>query len=107
MTNGDRIRSLARTIPEGRVVTCSDVSVETYGRPNCAQAVGSSLRIDVGNYPWWRVVNKGGRIPSIPAGYDCTQVQRLRKEGVRVEAGMVDLEVCRHKWANTRQEGAA
>ena len=106
MTNGDRIRDLVRTVPEGRVVTYGDVSVAIYGRPNCAQAVGSALPIDVGNYPWWRVVKQGGRIPSIPAGFDRIQIQRLGKEGVRVEAGIVDLEVYRHEWTDTLGEGA-
>ena len=97
MSPGNRIRSLVRSIPEGKVVTYGDVSMAVYGRSNCAQAVGSALRIEGDHYPWWRVVNKGGWLPAIPAGFDQVQIQRLKKEGVAVAGGRVDLE--RHRAA--------
>jgi methylated-DNA-protein-cysteine methyltransferase-like protein len=90
----ERVRELVRTIPRGRVATYGQVAA-LLGVPRGARAVGWALRaLDVrahARVPWHRVVGAGGRISlgNRPAGVE--QVARLRREGVRLRGGHVDL----------------
>jgi len=90
----ERVREIVRTIPRGRVATYGQVAA-LLGVPRGARAVGWALRaLDAEAHvrvPWHRVVGAGGRISlgGRPAGVE--QLARLRREGVRLRDGRVDL----------------
>jgi methylated-DNA-protein-cysteine methyltransferase-like protein len=89
---------VVREIPRGRVTTYGAVAARA-GLPRQARLVGkvlSGLPTQSG-VPWHRVVAAGGRI-AFPAGSPDRerQLSRLRREGVDLARGRVDL--ARHGW---------
>jgi methylated-DNA-protein-cysteine methyltransferase-like protein len=83
-------------IPTGSVATYGDVA-RLAGRPRAAREVGWALSglPDGSDVPWWRVVNRFGRIPPRPSAAE--QAELLRAEGVPVNAeGCLDLQ--RYRW---------
>ena len=84
------ILAAVRAIPGGQVAGYGEVA-RRAGLPGRARLVARILSAgDVPGLPWHRVLRSDGRIafPEGSAGYD-EQVQRLRAEGVRIEAGRV------------------
>ena len=87
--------AVIRAIPPGRVMTYGDVA-KLAGRPRWARRVGyalSSCRDPA--LPWWRVVNREGRISRggarAPESVD-EQCDRLELEGVHIDLeGRIDL----------------
>lgn len=82
-------------VPKGKVVSYGQVAA-ACGKPRGAREVGWILRsADVGNLPWWRVLNNQGVI-SIKGNWTATkQLQKdlLIKEGVEVgEDFKLDME---------------
>jgi len=69
----------------GEVTTYGEVATEA-GYPGAARAVGRLLALSNGRWPWWRVVNAGGRL--VP-GSEEEHARLLRAEGVRVVDGRV------------------
>ena len=88
-----RIYETIREIPPGRVVSYGQIA-ELAGIRRGARQVGWALRQlpDDHDVPWHRVIRASGRI-AFAAGSHAfeRQCRRLRAEGVRVEAGKVDL----------------
>lgn len=88
-----------RRIPHGRVAAYGDIAA-LAGSPRAARGVGAVLN-GLGpdhDVPWWRVVNRAGRL-SIPADLGRRALQRrlLLDEGVAFrDRDAVDLE--RHHW---------
>lgn len=85
-----RILAAVRAIPAGEVAGYGEVA-RRAGLPGRARLVARILSAgDVPGLPWHRVLRSDGRIafPEGSEGFD-EQVQRLRAEGVRVEAGRV------------------
>lgn len=85
-----RILAAVRAIPAGDVAGYGEVA-RRAGLPGRARLVARILAAgDVAGLPWHRVLRSDGRIafPEGSEGFD-EQVQRLRAEGVRVEAGRV------------------
>jgi methylated-DNA-protein-cysteine methyltransferase-like protein len=80
-------------IPKGNVATYGQIA-SLAGMPGSARYVGYCLRsLPKGSkLPWQRVIGAGGRI-AFPAGSDSfeRQIARLRKEGVIVNNGRIDL----------------
>jgi methylated-DNA-protein-cysteine methyltransferase related protein len=98
-TSYQRIYSVIRRIPAGRVATYGQVA-ELAGLPGRARQVGYALHAlpDHTTLPWHRVVNAGGGISrrSIP-GAELTQQVLLQQEGIRLDAaGRVRL--ARVRW---------
>jgi methylated-DNA-protein-cysteine methyltransferase-like protein len=84
------ILAAVRAIPRGQVAGYGEVA-RRAGLPGRARLVARVLSAgDAPGLPWHRVLRSDGRVafPEGSAGYD-EQVQRLRAEGVRVEAGRV------------------
>ena len=79
-----RVRDVLRALPPGDVLSYGEVAAEA-GHPGAARAVGR-LVSTLDDVPWWRVVNARGRV--CPRKVD-EATQRLRAEGVSVEAGYV------------------
>ena len=94
----ERVYSVVRRIPEGKVATYGQVA-ELAGLGGGARQVGyalHALRPEMG-VPWHRVVNARGEISLGPlGGADVTQRLRMEREGVRFNArGRIDLKVFR------------
>jgi methylated-DNA-protein-cysteine methyltransferase-like protein len=85
-------------IPRGRVTTYGVIATRS-GLPRRARLVGRVLaQLPAGSrVPWQRVVAAGGRI-AFATGSDAwrRQVERLRREGVELRNGRVDLN--RYGW---------
>jgi methylated-DNA-protein-cysteine methyltransferase-like protein len=85
---------IVRAIPRGRVATYGQVA-RLLGTPRGARAVGWALRaLDdrrARSVPWHRVVGARGRISHRAGPGPQLQRRRLRAEGVRFDAGRVDL----------------
>ena len=79
-----RIVERVRAIPEGFVRTYSDIDARA------PRLVGRVLATTRGEIPWHRVVRADG---SIPMG--TRQVELLRREGVPMRAGRVELRSAR------------
>lgn len=90
------ILAVVRAIPTGRVTTYGAVA-QRAGLPRRARLVGKVLgQLPNGSdLPWHRVVAAGGRI-AFPDGSPSRnrQVARLRREGVVVIRGRLDLARC-------------
>jgi len=80
-----RVYALVRQIPPGRVVSYGGVAA-LLGRPRGARGVGSALSALPGDsdVPWWRVVNREGRITTSSLDHTA-QEQRARLEAEGVE----------------------
>lgn len=96
----ERIYAVVRRIPWGRVATYGDVA-RLAGKPNGAREVGWALSsLDQPEItPWWRVVNREGRISPRSSGEKGAweQAERLRAEGVAVSQEY-RLELKRWRW---------
>lgn len=93
------VHRMVRRIPEGRVTSYGAVAA-LVGSPRAARGVGAVLNAltPERNVPWWRVVNRAGRL-TIPAELGLRTLQRtlLEQEGVAfAEPDRVDLQA--HAW---------
>jgi methylated-DNA-protein-cysteine methyltransferase-like protein len=97
------ILAVVERIPPGKVTTYGAVA-ERAGQPRRARLVGRVLsRLPKGSkVPWHRVVAAGGRI-AFADGSDSqrSQARRLRREGVSVVNGRVNLRA--HGWASAAE----
>ncbi len=87
-----RIRAAVAAIPRGRVASYGQVATNA-GLKGRARLVGFALReADGAKLPWHRVLRASGHIAFPPGsrGYD-EQCRRLKREGVPVSRGRVDL----------------
>ena len=94
----DRIFSVVRRVPRGRVVTYGQVA-ELAGLAGRARQVGYALHSLSGAsaLPWQRVINAAGGISLHPMDGGVSQRLLLEREGVRFDArGRVDL--ARYQW---------
>lgn len=80
-----KVITLVQMVPKGRVVTYGQVALYA-GSPNLARQVGGILKQNEENLPWWRVVNREGRITIKGTKYadKFLQANLLRSEGVFV-----------------------
>lgn len=91
----ERVWTIVRAIPAGRVVAYGDVAM-LAGDRKAARAVGGALRAWPGDHdglPWQRVINAQGTI-SFRGDLQRAMLQRhlLEREGVAVsDAGAIDL----------------
>ncbi len=93
-----RILAVVDSIPPGQVATYGQVAQEA-GLERRARLVGRLLGELGPNslLPWHRVVASPGRISERPGKGPREQARRLRKEGVSVTGGRLDLG--RHRWS--------
>jgi methylated-DNA-protein-cysteine methyltransferase-like protein len=95
----DRIYSVVRRIPRGRVATYGQVA-ELAGLPGHARQVGYALHAlrEGHDVPWHRVVNAQGRVSERSApGWDDVQRQLLAREGVRFD-GSGRMRLADYRW---------
>jgi methylated-DNA-protein-cysteine methyltransferase-like protein len=97
----DRVIEIVSLVPPGKVVSYGQVALY-IGAPRAARQVGWILRElgDNTKIPWWRVVNKNGKI-SISGNFQADKVlQRklLQAEGVEV-SDQFDLSIEKYRFA--------
>lgn len=110
----ERIWSVVRRIPRGRVATYGQIA-RIAGLPRQARMVGYALNAlpsdgakrgdAVNSVPWQRVINAQGRISLRAfAGSEVVQRKLLEREGVKFDAkARVDLE--RFGWKASQARG--
>ncbi len=89
----DLVGRVVRAVPRGRVATYGDVAGWT-GRPGAARQVGAALRslaAEDADFPWHRIINARGGISTYKVGAGELQEALLRRDGIEVENGTVDL----------------
>lgn len=89
----ERIYQVVKEIPEGKVSTYGAVAARA-GNPRWSRVVGYALHVNPqpGVIPCHRVVNREGRTSKAFAfGGEDVQAELLRREGVEVVDGTVDL----------------
>jgi methylated-DNA-protein-cysteine methyltransferase-like protein len=89
----DAVGVVVRDVPAGRVTTYGEVAA-WVGRPGAARQVGAALRslaAEDPGFPWQRVINAQGGISTYRVGAGELQEALLRREGVEVRNGRVDL----------------
>ncbi len=86
-----RVFSAAKRIPRGKVSTYGAVA-KAIGDPAAARAVGNALNKSPGmtSCPCHRVVRSNGAVGGFASGTKA-KIALLRKEGVAVKSGRVDL----------------
>lgn len=99
----ERIYSVVRRIPRGRVATYGQVA--TLARlPRQPRLVGYALHAlpNGSDVPWQRVINARGEVsPRAQPGFEAVQHQLLEAEGVAFDRrGRVDL--ARYRWTPRR-----
>jgi methylated-DNA-protein-cysteine methyltransferase-like protein len=87
-----RIRAAVAAIPRGRVASYGQIAANA-GLKGRARLVGFALRRDDGKaLPWHRILRADGRIAFAPGSRGfLEQCRRLKREGVTVTRGRVDL----------------
>lgn len=94
-----RVWTLVRRIPRGRVATYGQLS-EMIGKRLSPIAIGWAVRAaPEGSIPWHRVVNARGGI-STDKDHPGLQRSLLEAEGVRFSGGVIDLQ--RYQWKPRR-----
>jgi len=96
----DRIASVIRSIPHGRVSTYGAVARAT-GYDGASRYVAAVLRRSAG-MPWQRVLGSGGAI-KLTGDSAIEQRLRLEAEGVRFRGRKVDMKA--HEWKFGRRSG--
>lgn len=89
----ERIYDVVRKIPRGSVATYGQIAM-LAGNPRWARVVGYALHVnpDPKNIPCYRVVNRFGKVSSAFAfGGENMQIELLKKDGIEVVNGVVDL----------------
>ncbi len=90
----EKIYKAVQTIPRGKVATYAQVAA-MVGNPRMCRAVGNSLHKNpyFGIVPCHRVVNSKGQLAKgFVFGGENVQADMLRREGVEVVDGKVDLD---------------
>lgn len=90
----ERIYDVVCQIPKGKVSTYGAVAAKA-GNPRWSRVVGYALHVNPrpGEIPCHRVVNRlGATTPAFAFGGRDMQADLLRKEGVEVVDGVVDLD---------------
>lgn len=98
MTRYEKIWSVVRRIPKGRVATYGDIAA-LAGFEGAARQVGYALHNlpDGSDVPWHRVVNAAGRISQRSAG-DSHELQRMLLEGEGIAFKGERLSLEKHRW---------
>lgn len=92
MTGSERIVSIIRSIPAGKVASYAQVA-ELAGLGRGARTVARILHSSSSRYdlPWWRVIRSSGEIALSPEAGGLEQRAALEAEGVRFTAsGRID-----------------
>lgn len=86
-----KVFQATQKIPKGKVATYSQIA-KIIGRPRACRAVGNALNKNRDpKVPCHRVVKSSGKVGGFRDGAK-TKIRKLKKEGVKIARGVVDLE---------------
>jgi O-6-methylguanine DNA methyltransferase len=87
----EEVYRVTRKIPRGKVATYRQLA-RAAGRPRAYRAVGNILNVSPGmpRVPCHRVIRSDGRVGGF-AGGPTRKTNLLKKEGVEVKSGKIDL----------------
>ena len=92
----EKVWDFTKKIPRGRVVSYHDIA-RAVGEPRAYRAVGNALNKNIyKNIPCHRVVRSDGGIGGYNKGTN-KKAELLRREGVAIKRGIVNLDKCRWK----------
>ena len=94
----EKIYDIVKQIPRGTVATYGQVAA-LAGNKRWARVVGYALHVnpDPEGIPWYRVVNREGRVSEAFAfGGENRQIGLLEADGIEVKDGCVDLS--KYQW---------
>lgn len=90
----DELWELIRQIPRGKVCTYGALGA-ALSQPTTGFLIGRWMGHGNGprDIPWWRVIAKSGQLPisKIDPVLGLEQAELLRREGVAVNKGLVDI----------------
>lgn len=92
----DAVFGAVARVPRGRVASYGTIA-RLAGFPGAARQVGMVLRNGRG-IPWWRIVNREGRVVIGTPELRMDQIQRLGAERVRVDEEGQVVEWARLEW---------
>lgn len=94
---GERVWQACKKIPRGRVSTYAALA-KKIGAPRAARAVGNALNKSPGmpSVPCHRVVKSDGSVGGFAQGTK-VKTSLLKREGVKVVRGKIDLKKFGHK----------
>ena len=87
-----QVLKLTRKIPRGKVTTYSEMA-RALGNPKASRAVGNALNRNKlpDLIPCYRVVRSDGSVGGYASGAK-EKIRRLRRDGIGIEKGKVNLE---------------
>jgi methylated-DNA-[protein]-cysteine S-methyltransferase len=99
MTFAERVYTLCKKVPKGKVTTYKDIGNALGGRGQIYRAVGVTLnRNPHAPVPCHRVVNSDGRVGGFAHG-TVKKIKLLEKEGIKIKKGrIVDFEKVRYRF---------
>lgn len=91
MKFAEKVYSVVKKIPKGKVVTYKAIA-QAIGKPRAARAVGKVLNRNpfLPKVPCHRVVRSDGDVGGYARGIQ-KKIALLRKEGVRIKDGKINL----------------
>lgn len=93
----ERVQSLVRQIPEGRVMTYGQIAA-ICGNANAARVVGGIAHFGNPDMPWHRVVNKqGGLASGYPGGREGHKLH-LEQEGLEISGDYKIVDFTNKLW---------
>ena len=94
----ERVLLVVRSIPRGKVASYGDVAA-WCGAPRAARGVGAVLNstLEGEEVPWWRVVNRQGRL-SIPSVLGLRTLQHTLLEQEKVGFDGEHIRMDDHRW---------
>ncbi len=96
----ERVLELTGRIPRGKVTTYGEIA-RALGNPKASRAVGTALKKNKcpEAIPCYRVVHSGGSVEGYSArGGTREKIRRLRKDGIAVRSGKIDLKTHFHSF---------
>ena len=88
----EKCYEILRRVPRGKVTTYGELA-SAIGSPNGARAVGNAMNKNpyAPKVPCHRVVGSDGKLVGFASGVN-EKIKMLRKEGVEIVNGKIDLE---------------
>jgi len=103
MKFSERVLELTKRIPKGKVTTYSELA-RAAGSPGASRAAGTVMRRNEcpESMPCYRVVRSDGSVGAYSGVANSKEkIRRLRKDGIQVAAGKVDLKRYVHSFRKT------
>jgi methylated-DNA-[protein]-cysteine S-methyltransferase len=98
MNFNEKCYRILKKVPKGKVTTYKEIS-KAIGSPKAARAVGNAMNKNpyAPGVPCHRVVCSDGKVGGFASG-SVKKIEMLKKEGIEIADGKVDLSKFLHKF---------